>query len=71
MNRIEEIQKGFEYTKSVLNSLTISGVENCKKIGIIYNNIEAFLLMIANGEVTIAESDKEKEDNKEKKKDDK
>lgn len=66
MNKLEQIRQGFEYTKNILNSLTISGIDNCKKVSIIYNNIEILLTMIANGEITVVDNAEEKASTKKK-----
>ena len=66
MNKLEQIKQGFEYTRSILNSLTISGIDNCKKVSIIYNNIEILLTMIANGEITVVDNTEEKSSTKKK-----
>lgn len=65
MNKKEQIIQGFNYAKNILNSISITGVDNFQKIGIVYNNIDIFLNMIANNELSIVEnSDIESDDSK-------
>lgn len=63
-NKQEQITQCFNYTISILNSISVVGVENCQKINAIYNNIDVFLNMINNGEIQIISpcSDNKKQD---------
>lgn len=54
--KLEQIIQGFNYSKEVINSIPVTGVENCKKIEIIYNNIDVFLNMIFKGEILITDN---------------
>lgn len=61
-NKVEQIIQGFNYARNILNSITVSGIDNCQRISAVYNNIDVFLNMIANNEITIIDNaTKEKE----------
>ena len=49
----EQITQCFNYTKNILNSITISGIDNCQKLSTVYNNIDVFLNMLLNNEISI------------------
>lgn len=54
-NKIEQIKQGFYYIKNLINTIEVKGIDNCQKLTAIYNNIDVFLNMIANGEISITE----------------
>lgn len=62
-NKVGQIIQALHFSKNMINDLTITGVDNIKKLLTIYNNLEVFLNMISNNEIEICE--KEKEINKE------
>lgn len=53
MTKSEQIYQGLEYAKNILNSLSVTGIDSCKKLVIAYNNIDALLTMINNGQISI------------------
>lgn len=53
----EQIVQAFNYSKNLLDTVTVSGAENCKKISVIYSNIETFLNILAQGNMEIVEKD--------------
>ena len=66
-NKQEQIVQGFNYAKNLLNSISVTGVDNCQKISAIYNNVEVFLNMLINEEVYIvANNENKKKQNKNK-----
>lgn len=65
-NKIKEILQGFNYAKNLLNSIAVSGVENCQKITMVYNNIEVFLNMVNQGEILITENQPDEDTDKNK-----
>lgn len=56
MSKQEEIIQGFNYAKSIINSITVSGIDNCQKISAVYNNIDVLLNMLLNGNISIIEN---------------
>lgn len=62
MTKSEEIYKGLEYVKNILNSISVTGIDNCQKMVVIYNNIDVVLNMITSGQMSIncTDSDTEK-----------
>lgn len=66
MNKIEQIKQGFYYAKDLLNDIEVKGIENCQKLTAIHNNIDVFLNMVANGEISIIEPDNVEEKEKSK-----
>lgn len=56
----EQIVQGFNYAKNLLNSISITGIDNCQKLSAVYNNIDVFLNMLESEEIRIAAVDKEK-----------
>lgn len=62
-NKVGQIIQALHFSKNMINDLTITGVDNIKKLLTIHNNLEVFLNMISNNEIEICE--KEKEINKE------
>ena len=59
MSKIEQIKQGLKYTSEIVNTISISGVENAKKIEVVYSNITGILAMIENGDVELTEKDTE------------
>lgn len=53
INKKEQIIQGLQYAKNILNTITVSGIDNCQKISAVYNNMEVFLNMIINKEIDI------------------
>lgn len=62
-DKVEQIIQGFTYVKTVLNSVVVSGVDNFQKLSAVYNNVDVFLNMIANGEITIIDNSSSNENN--------
>lgn len=55
-NKAIQAKQGLEYAKGILNSITVTGIDNCQKISAVYNNIEVFLSMVAKGEILITDN---------------
>lgn len=55
-NKAIQAKQGLEYAKSILNSITVMGIDNCQKISAVYNNIEVFLSMVTKGEILITDN---------------
>lgn len=49
----EQIAQGFVYAEELLNSIGVSGIENCQKLAKAYNNIDVFLNMFKAGQLSI------------------
>lgn len=56
MEKQEQIIQGFNYVKNIINSINIVGIDNCQKLMTIYNNIDIFLNMLLNNEISIIEN---------------
>lgn len=52
----EQIIQSFNYSKSLLNSINITGIDNCQRISTVYNNIDVFLNMVNNGDISIVDN---------------
>lgn len=55
-NKAIQAKQGLEYAKSILNAITVTGIDNCQKISAVYNNIEVFLSMVTKGEILITDN---------------
>lgn len=62
-NKAEQAKQGLEYAKSLLNSITVKGIDNCQKLSAVYNNIDVFLDMVKNGDISIADNTSHQEEN--------
>lgn len=58
---IEQILQGLDYAKTTLNFITVSGVDNCQKLSMVYNNIDIFLKLLKQGKMSIIENVSEKD----------
>ena len=61
-NKTEQAKQGLEYAKNLLNSITVKGIDNCQKLSAIYNNIDVFLAMLTNGEMSLIDNTQKNED---------
>ena len=61
-NKTEQAKQGLEYAKNLLNSITVKGIDNCQKLSAIYNNIDVFLTMLTNGEMSLIDNTQQNED---------
>lgn len=52
----EQIEEGFKYALEILNTISVTGADNCQKISMVYNNIEVFLRLLAQGKVQLTET---------------
>lgn len=59
MSKVEQIKQGLEFAMITADRITVSGVDNCKAITLIHNNLNIFLNMLANGEIEIIEKKSE------------
>ena len=50
---VDQILQGFSYAEELLNSISVSGIENCQKLAKAYNNIDVFLNMFRAGQLSI------------------
>ena len=62
-NNIDKLKQALDYSKIILNTMNITGVENCGKILTVYNNLDAILKMLETGELALTEQ-KPPEENK-------
>lgn len=53
----EQIKNGLIYAKNLLDTVTVSGAENCQKISAIYNNLAITIAMLENGEIVLADGE--------------
>lgn len=58
MTKIEQIKQGLEFARNATNYVSVSGIENCKALTLIHNNLSLFLDMLENGEIEITETNK-------------
>ncbi|MBR4022860.1 MAG: hypothetical protein IKI94_09785 [Ruminococcus sp.] len=58
MDKIEQIKQGLEFARNATNYVSVSGIENCKALTLIHNNLSLFLDMLENGEIEIIETNK-------------
>lgn len=65
-NKIEQAKQGLEYAKSILNSITVTGIDNCQKMSAVYNNIDVFLTMVMSGEIIMTVNEQKDIDKKSK-----
>lgn len=65
-NKIEQAKQGLEYAKSILNSITVTGIDNCQKMSAVYNNIDVFLTMVMSGEIIMTVNEQKDVDKKSK-----
>ena len=62
-NKAEQAKQGLEYAKILLNSITVKGIGNCQKLSAVYNNIDVFLNMVKNGDISIDDHTAHQEEN--------
>lgn len=65
-NKIEQAKQGLEYAKGILNSIAVKGIDNCQKLSAVYNNIDVFLTMLANEEISLIDNSQKSMDKKSK-----
>ena len=65
-NKTEQAIQGLEYAKGILNSIAVKGIDNCQKLSAVYNNIDVFLAMLINGEISLKDNSKKNENEKSK-----
>lgn len=58
MNKIDQIKQGLEFAKNTTNYISVNGIENCKALTLIHNNLSLFLDMLESGEIEIIETNK-------------
>lgn len=58
MNKIDQIKQGLEFAKNTTNYISVNGIENCKALTLIHNNLSLFLDMLESGEIKIVETNK-------------
>lgn len=51
----EQIEEGFKYALDVLNTISVTGIDNCQKISMVHNNIEVFIRLLNQGKIQITE----------------
>lgn len=56
-NTIEEIKQAVEYSKILLDSINITGIENASKIFTVYNNLTVISKIIDSGELCLIKND--------------
>ena len=59
MNKVEQIKQGLEFARNAADHISVSGIENCKILTLIHNNLNLFLEMLQNGEIEIIEKKSE------------
>lgn len=52
----EQIKEGFKYALEVLNTISVTGVDNCQKISMVYNNIDVFVKLLTQGKIQLIEA---------------
>lgn len=65
-NKAEKARQGLEYARNILNTITVKGIDNCQRLSAVYNNIDIFLSMIANGEISLTDDSQKDTDKKSK-----
>ena len=61
MNKAEQAKQGLEFAMNAANCISVSGIENCKALTLIYNNLNIFLSMLASGQLEIVETKSQEE----------
>ncbi len=55
-NNAEQARQGLEYAKNILNTINVTGIDNCHKLVIAHNNLDVFLSKVSNGEILISDN---------------
>ena len=65
-NKIEQVKQGLEATKNILNAISVQGIDNCQRLSAAYSNIEVFLSMLANGDISLVDNSQQDTEKKSK-----